>query len=71
MKAPSEEETWLERIGEKLGDFLAEPSAGQIIIRDPGGAPRPRGGLRLPGRIVGALHIAPQHGASCRPPAIF
>jgi hypothetical protein len=24
--------TWLERIGEKFGDFLAEPSAGQIVI---------------------------------------
>jgi len=24
--------TWLERIGEKLGDFLAEPSAAQIVI---------------------------------------
>jgi serine/threonine protein kinase len=25
-------QTWLERIGEKIGDFLAEPSAGQIVI---------------------------------------
>lgn len=25
-------ETWLERMGEKLGEFLSEPSAGQIII---------------------------------------
>ncbi len=24
--------TWLERIGEKVGDSLAEPSAGQILI---------------------------------------
>ena len=29
---PTETATWLERIGEKLGDFLAEPSAGQIVI---------------------------------------
>ena len=28
----AETATWLERIGEKLGDFLAEPSAGQILI---------------------------------------
>ncbi len=28
---PSTGETWLERLGEHLGDFLAEPSAGQII----------------------------------------
>jgi eukaryotic-like serine/threonine-protein kinase len=25
-------ETWLERVGEKIGEFLSEPSAGQIII---------------------------------------
>jgi serine/threonine-protein kinase len=25
-------QTWLERLGEKLGDFLADPSAGQILI---------------------------------------
>jgi serine/threonine protein kinase len=25
-------ESWLERIGEKVGDFLSEPSAGQIVI---------------------------------------
>jgi hypothetical protein len=30
--APSDGETWLERIGEKIGDFLAEPSAAQILI---------------------------------------
>ena len=30
--APSEDSTWLERLGEKFGDFLAEPSAGQILI---------------------------------------
>jgi eukaryotic-like serine/threonine-protein kinase len=30
--APSAVATWLERIGEKIGDFLAEPSAGQIVI---------------------------------------
>ncbi len=28
----AETATWLERIGEKLGDFLAEPSAAQILI---------------------------------------
>jgi serine/threonine protein kinase len=28
---PSAAETWLERLGEQVGDFLAEPSAGQII----------------------------------------
>ena len=31
-EAPSEDSTWLERLGEKFGDFLAEPSAGQILI---------------------------------------
>ncbi|MGO9466400.1 MAG: serine/threonine-protein kinase [Isosphaeraceae bacterium] len=30
--APAEGPTWLERFGEKLGDSLAEPSAGQILI---------------------------------------
>jgi serine/threonine protein kinase len=30
--APAEGATWLERIGEKLGDFLAEPSAAQLLI---------------------------------------
>jgi eukaryotic-like serine/threonine-protein kinase len=25
-------DTWLERIGEKIGEFLSEPSAGQIVI---------------------------------------
>ena len=30
--APSPVQTWFERIGEKVGDFLAEPSAGQIVI---------------------------------------
>ena len=29
---PSAVNAWLERIGEKIGDFLAEPSAGQIVI---------------------------------------
>ena len=29
---PSVTETLLERIGEKIGEFLSEPSAGQIII---------------------------------------
>ncbi len=28
----SEQETWLEKIGEKFGDFLAEPSALQILL---------------------------------------
>ena len=34
QKGEAEPETasWLERIGEKIGDFLAEPSAGQIMI---------------------------------------
>ena len=31
-EAPSVGETLLERIGEKIGEFLSEPSAGQIII---------------------------------------
>jgi serine/threonine protein kinase len=31
-KAPETSETWLERLGEKIGDSLAEPSAGQILI---------------------------------------
>jgi serine/threonine protein kinase len=30
--APSAVATWLDRIGEKLGDFLAEPSASPILI---------------------------------------
>jgi hypothetical protein len=30
--APSEDATWIEKIGEKIGDFLAEPSAAQILI---------------------------------------
>ena len=29
---PEAEESWLERVGEQLGNFLAEPSAGQIVI---------------------------------------
>jgi hypothetical protein len=31
-EAASAGPTWLERIGEKFGDFVAEPSAGQILI---------------------------------------
>jgi serine/threonine-protein kinase len=31
-EAPAEGQTWLERIGETIGDFLAEPSAGPILI---------------------------------------
>ena len=31
-EAPTAVETWLERIGEKFGDFLAEPSALQILL---------------------------------------
>jgi serine/threonine-protein kinase len=31
-EGPAETTTWLERIGEKIGDSLAEPSAGQILI---------------------------------------
>jgi hypothetical protein len=30
--APAANHTWFERIGEGVGDFLAEPSAGHIII---------------------------------------
>ena len=30
-ETPSIAERWMERLGEQLGDFLAEPSAGQII----------------------------------------
>jgi serine/threonine-protein kinase len=30
--ARADGDTWFERIGEKIGDFLAEPSAGQIVI---------------------------------------
>jgi hypothetical protein len=29
---PEAAETWLERAGEQFGNFLAEPSAGQILI---------------------------------------
>ncbi len=29
--APVSDETWIERLGEKVGDFLAEPSASQIL----------------------------------------
>ena len=29
---PSLTETWLERLGEQVGDFLAEPTAGHTII---------------------------------------
>ena len=31
-EAPRAGATWLERIGEKFGDFLAEPSPAQILI---------------------------------------
>jgi serine/threonine-protein kinase len=31
-EASAASETWFERIGESFGDFLAEPSAGQILI---------------------------------------
>jgi serine/threonine-protein kinase len=31
-EAKAESPSWLERIGENIGDFLAEPSAGQIMI---------------------------------------
>ena len=31
-ESPQGAATWLERIGEGFGDFLAEPSAGQILI---------------------------------------
>jgi hypothetical protein len=29
---PTVAELWLERLGEQLGDFLAEPSAGHVIL---------------------------------------
>jgi hypothetical protein len=31
-EAPATDHTWFERIGESVGDLLAEPSAGHIII---------------------------------------
>ncbi len=31
-EAPTAMEHWLERLGEQIGDFLAEPSAGHIIV---------------------------------------
>jgi serine/threonine protein kinase len=31
-QAQDQGQAWLERLGEKVGDFLAEPSAGQILI---------------------------------------
>ena len=31
-EAPAADQSWFEQFGEKLGDFLAEPSAGQIVI---------------------------------------
>jgi serine/threonine-protein kinase len=31
-ETPAVDQTWFERIGEKLGDLLAEPSAGQILV---------------------------------------
>ena len=37
-EAPAEGETWLERIGEKFGDFLAEPSALQFLLAVSGGS---------------------------------
>ena len=50
--AAPEDETWLERIGEKFGDFLAEPSAGADRHRHPVGCLRPRAG---PGRRAGIV----------------
>jgi len=32
LEPPTVAERWLERLGEQLGDFLAEPSAGHIIL---------------------------------------
>ncbi|MGC8640290.1 MAG: serine/threonine-protein kinase [Isosphaeraceae bacterium] len=32
VEAPTLTETWLEKLGEKIGDFLAEPSAGNIFM---------------------------------------
>jgi serine/threonine protein kinase len=31
-EAPATDQTWLERIGEAIGDYLAEPTAGPIVI---------------------------------------
>ena len=31
-EAPAAGQTWLERLGEKVGDVLAEPSAGTILL---------------------------------------
>jgi hypothetical protein len=31
-EAPAADQTLLERIGEKIGDFLAEPGAGTILV---------------------------------------
>ena len=32
LEPPTVTERWLERLGEQLGDFLAEPSAGHVIL---------------------------------------
>ena len=32
LEPPTVAWRWLERVGEQLGDFLAEPSAGHIIL---------------------------------------
>jgi hypothetical protein len=32
QEPPTVAERWLERLGEQLGDFLAEPSSGHIIL---------------------------------------
>jgi len=32
LEPPTVAERWLERLGEQVGDFLAEPSAGHIIL---------------------------------------
>ena len=50
--ALSADATWLERIGEWFGDFLAEPSAGADNHRHPGPARRPRAGPGLRARIA-------------------
>ena len=45
-------ETWLEQIGEKFGDFLAEPSRTPDSARGPGGLARAAARPRLRPRIA-------------------
>ena len=72
-EAPPENATWLERIGEKIGDFLAEPSDRPDPDR------RPRGPAHLRGGICDRAFIAAHTGRGIsvnqssrrRPPAII